>query len=107
MLDKDIQPSILQTLNLEVQDKLDLREWRLAVIESAVLFETYLNTLLRDIYKNRGFKEDQVEDKFHRNDKYKTPLSSFAIAKKLVKDATGYDLESTPEFASWAKNTSR
>lgn len=94
-LDQDVQPSILETLNLEVQDKLDLREWRLAVIESAVLFETYLNTFLRNIYKNKGFHEAQIEDKFHRNDKNKTPLSSFAIAKNLVKDATGYDFEST------------
>ena len=104
-LDQDIQPSILETLNLEVQDKLDLREWRLAVVESAVLFETYLNTFLRNVYKTKGLTEAQVEDKFHKNDKYKTPLFAFAIAKNLVKDATGYDFESTTEFTSWATNT--
>ena len=104
-LDKDIEPSIIETLHLEVKDKLDLREWRLAAIESAVLFETYLNSELRKMYRNRGLPETEIEDKFHRNDRYRTPLSSYAIATQLVQDATGFDFQSTPEFQAWSVNT--
>lgn len=105
ILYKDIEPSIIDTLHLEVKDKLDLREWRLAAIEAAVLFETFLNTRLRDVYRNKGFSEFDVENKFHKNDSLRTPLSSYAIAKNLVKDATGFDFSATSEFQNWSCNT--
>lgn len=104
-LDKDIEPSIVDTLHLEVKDKLDLREWRTAAIEAAVLFETFLNTRLRDVYKNQGLSDSDIENKFHKNDRIRTPLSSYAIAKNLVKDATGFDFAATTEFQNWSDNT--
>lgn len=105
VLDKDIEPSILDTLNLEVKDKLDLREWRLAAIEAAVLFETFLNIRLRDVYRTQGVSDSDIEDKFHKNDRLRTPFSSFTIAKDLVKDATGFDFAVTTEFRDWSSNT--
>lgn len=104
-LDKDIEPSIIETLHLEVKDKLDLREWRLAAIEAAVLFETFLNVKLRDTYRAQGTPGSEIEDKFHKNDRLRTPLSSYAIAKRLVLDATGFDFAATSEFQAWSGNT--
>lgn len=105
ILDKDIEPSIIKTLQLEVKDKLDLREWRLAAIESAVLFETFLNIKLRGAYKKSGLSDIEIENKFHENDRHKTPLSSYKIAKLLVKDALGFDFSLTSEFREWCRNT--
>lgn len=105
ILTQDLQPSIVETLKLEVKDKLDLREWRLAVIESAVLFETFINIHLRHVYKCNGLNDTDIENKFVKNDRNSTPLSSFGIAKTLVIDATGYDFENTVEFSDWATNT--
>lgn len=104
-LENDIEPSIIETLQLEVKDKLDLREWRLAAIEAAVLFETFLNIKLRDVYKAQGIPDSDIEDKFHKNDRQRTPLSSYAIAKNLIKDATGFDFASTTEFGEWSNKT--
>lgn len=104
-LDKDIEPSIIGTLHLEVKDKLDLREWRLAAIEAAVLFETFLNIKLRDAYRAQGIPESDIEDKFHKNDRFRTPLSSYAIAKQLIEDSTGFDFASTTEFQEWSDKT--
>lgn len=98
-------PPILMELDLEVQNKLDLREWRLAVLESAILFETYLNTILRAAYRKSGLKTDEIERKFLKNVQKSIPLSCTAIAKSLVKDAIGLDFESTEEFQAWARNT--
>jgi hypothetical protein len=105
VLDKDIEPSIIETLHLEVMDKLDLREWRLAAIEAAVLFETFLNIKLRDSYSAQGITDSDIEDKFHKNDRLRTPLSSYAIAKNLIHDAIGFDFASTMEFQEWSDNT--
>ena len=105
MLNQDIEPPIIETLHLEVKDKLDLREWRLAVIESAVLFETYLNSKMRKVYKEQGLSESDMEDKFYKNDGYRTPLSSYAIASSIVQDATGFDFKSTSEFQAWSVHT--
>jgi len=104
-LDKDIEPPIIETLHLEVKDKLDLREWRLAAIEAAVLFETFLNIKLRDVYRAQGMPDSDIEDKFHKNDRYRSPLSSYAMAKLLIEDATGFDFFSTTEFQEWSDNT--
>lgn len=104
-LDKDIEPSIIGTLHLEVKDKLGLREWRLAAIEAAVLFETFLNIKLRDAYRAQGIPESDIEDKFHKNDRFRTPLSSYAIAKQLIEDSTGFDFASTTEFQEWSDKT--
>lgn len=104
-LNQEIEPPIIETLHLEVKDKLDLREWRLAVIESAVLFETYLNSEMRKAYKAQGLSESDIEDKFYKNDRYRTPLSSYAIASSIVQDATGLDFQSTSEFQAWSVHT--
>lgn len=102
---EDKKPPIIDTLKLEVLDKLDLREWRLAVIEAAVLFETWLNFFLREKYKIHGLTDKQIEKNFYRKDKNKTPLSVYAIAKDLIKDAAGFDFSNTKEFYEWCIKT--
>ncbi|MEJ7578436.1 MAG: hypothetical protein WKF74_15675 [Pyrinomonadaceae bacterium] len=104
-LKKEEEPSIIATIELEVRDKIDLREWRLAVIEAAVLFETWLSIHVRSLFKSKGLSDNDIEAKFHKNDKYRTPLSAYAIAKDLIGEASGYDFGNTAEFSNWCDKT--
>ena len=103
MLLTEDQAPIVKTLQLEILDKLDLREWRLAIIESAVLFETWINIFLRSCYSNSGLNDSDIEDKFVKNDRYRSPLSAYAMAKNLILDSIGFDFGKTAEFSNWGK----
>lgn len=100
-LTNEEEPPLLETLELEINDKLDLREWKLAVIEASVLFETWLSLHVRSLFKAVGHPDEEIDDKFYRNDNNKTPLTAYAIAKNLINEATGYDFENTQEFTDW------
>lgn len=98
-------PPILNILELEIRDKLDLREWRLSVIESAVFFETWLHQYVRSLFKANGLSDHEIDNKFHRNDAHRIPLSAFAIAKNLISEASGFDFSITTEFDEWCTKT--
>lgn len=102
---KNEQPSIIDSLKIEIKNKLDLREWRLAVIDSAILFETWLSKLLYDHYRDNGLSESDIFDKFHKDDKYNTPLSAYALAKYKIKDDIGFDFGDCQEFDNWCTDT--
>lgn len=104
-LSKNEAPPILEVLDLEVKDKLDLREWRLASIESAILFESYLNIKIREKLKRDGLEETDIEAKFCKKDKNKTPYSSYEIASKILHSVTNFKFHDTNEFKNWCKNT--
>src|SRR5690606_2130404 len=74
-LKKGATPPILEILDLEIRNKLDLMEWRIASIESAILFETWLKMFLRKQYSSLGLDETSISQKFHKMDKVKTPYS--------------------------------
>ena len=86
---------------------MDLYDWRLAIIESAVLFETWLNKFLRFVYNNNGLNKVQIENKFLnlRRNGSSIPKSIDDIAKNLVFDATGYDFKHSREYNGWRVHT--
>ena len=95
--------STANTINLDILDKLDLKEWRLAAIESEVLFETWINNFLGNKFKKNGVDEKTINKFFHNNDKYNTPVTAYYMAKVLIKEATGYDFSKSKEFDNWSK----
>lgn len=92
-------PVIFDVFDADVRDHLDLRKWRLALIDSAVLFEAWLTNFLRKKYKEQGLSEENIEAKFHRQNG--SPFSITYIAKSLVKDATDFDFSQTQECSVW------
>lgn len=98
-------PSILEILKLEVKNKLDLTEWRLASIESALLFETWIKIFLREQFSKLELVECEINEKFHRKDKNKTPHSTYYLAKELIKKTINFDFFDTIEFNEWSINT--
>ncbi|HEX9155399.1 MAG TPA: hypothetical protein VF819_07530 [Nitrospira sp.] len=95
-------PPILAILDSDIVDHLDLREWRLAVIQLAVLFEAWLSRFIRTRFAKSGLGSAAMEAKFVRSDGQ--PKSATAIAKGLVKEATGFDFATTTEYDNWAKD---
>ncbi len=92
-------PPIAKTLDCEIRSHLDLHEWRLALIESAVLFESWLTGLLRDIAQQKGMTTAEIDARFYQHNGQ--PKSITSVAKKLVKDIKGFDFANTPEYRNW------
>lgn len=93
-------PQVDDMLEMEILDHLDLREWRLAVIESAVLFEAWLTRFLRDYLKKAGVAEPDINNRLVNASGI--PHSITRIAKRMLRDETGYDFEVTTEYNDWA-----
>jgi hypothetical protein len=96
-----------EKIKLEIQDNFDLREYRIAAIEVAVLFETWLGKHLRQLYKAQTnlHSDAEIEDKFLKNDRYRTPQSISYQASTLIEDASGYKFQDTTEFTEWKTKT--
>ena len=93
-------PSLEKTLDLNIRDYLDLHEWRLVVIESAVAFEAWISKFLRGAFVDVGLTDTEIEQKFLDNRGF--PRSVTSIARHLVVEATGFDFEAVPEYSEWA-----
>jgi hypothetical protein len=87
-------------LDADIRDHLDLQEWRLAIIQSAVLFEAWLSSFIRRRFATKGLAANVIDDKFINA--RGLPKSATALASQVVNEATGFDFEGTPHFASWA-----
>lgn len=93
-------PPIFKTLELNILDCLDLRDWRLALIELAVLFEVWISHFVRNKFRGAGLTDSDIDKKFLNSKDL--PLSVTAIARDLVKEATRFDFSATAEYANWA-----
>ena len=94
-------PPIGAILDADVRSHLEQREWRLAVIQVAVLFEAWLHRFVRARFARKRIPSADIEAKFLRADG--VPKSATSIAKSLVKEATGFDFSATAEYRSWEK----
>jgi hypothetical protein len=92
-------PTIQSTLDVNIRDCLDLQEWRLALIEAAVLFEAWLYKFVRERYTKNGMAVPIIDRKFRRPDG--SPKSITSVAKTLVRDATGFNFGDTAEYGRW------
>lgn len=99
---QETPPSIVATLDADIRDHLDLREWRLALIQTAVVFEALLSEFIRKWFGDQGLSEEAINQKFFR--KAGLPHSATYLARVVVKEATGNDFAQTKEFEHWASN---
>lgn len=91
-------PNIHDTLDANIRDHLDLQEWRLAVVESAVAFEAWLSRFLRDQLSSQG--RSNIDELFLNS--RGLPKSISSIAQNLVKEVTGFDFGQSNEYSEWA-----
>lgn len=93
-------PLIYETLEVNILDHIDLGEWRLSIIESAILFEAWLGNFIRMRFSNNGLTSAEIDQKFNKPNSTE-PRSIDSIARKLLDEATGFNFESTDEYKNW------
>ncbi|MBC6605617.1 hypothetical protein H8B13_02170 [Hymenobacter sp. BT188] len=108
-LDKELRNSCLNAgeidlfsvLRHEAWNKIVLQEWRMAVINSLILFESWLTPTLQEIYELKGLDEGKIKRKFKTDapkSKDRKHLGITEIAETLVLDAIRYDFKKTAEY---------
>lgn len=103
LLEEEAQIPVHQELDLAAQDKIDLREYDIAVINAATMFEAWLKNALRTVLRAEGLPEAEIESHFkHSPDHYK---SITTIATDVVGRALHLNFEDTDEFSAWKKHT--
>lgn len=98
------QVPIVISLQLDVQDKLDLGEYRLAVITAETMFEAFLKDGLKDLMAAEGMADSEIESVFVDGGDY-TSIS--ILAKETVPKTLHFDFEGTDEFEAWNEQTKK
>lgn len=93
---------IIISLRLDAQDKLDLGEYRLAVITAGTMFEAFLKDGLKDLMAAQGMPDDEIESVFVDDEDY---TSITTLAKETVPKTLHFDFEATDEFEAWDEKT--
>jgi len=86
-------------LYLDTRSHLETEDYRLAVIESEVLFEVWLKGFLAEHLQRQGLAEEDVQSRFSHADG--RPRSVTNLAKGVVHDVTGFDFSGTAEYERW------
>lgn len=89
-----------ETLEADILSHLDLCEWRLVVIQSAVLFEAWLSRFVRARFARKGLPATDIDMKFLKPNG--EPRSAWYIATVLIEEATGYDFKATSACTDWS-----
>lgn len=85
----------------ETWTRLSLMEWRMAVITNSIMFESWVSTKLREIYKHNDIEEKDIKWKFMTDEPKKDDrknLGIIEICERLFLDAIGFDFKKTSEF---------
>lgn len=98
-------PEIKLVLDQQVRGYLELGEWRLAIIETAVLFETFLAYAIAEYLKDRGKSPIEIHAALHLPDG--RPHEAEHLAKRVIRQISGFDFAATSEFQRWKEDVSR
>lgn len=101
-LQTEHQVPIEISLRLDARDKLDLGEYRLAVITAGTMFESFLKDGLKELMAAGGMSEDEIEAVFVDDGDY-TPITT--LATETVPKTLHFDFEATDEFEAWDEQT--
>lgn len=113
-LQVESEPYFLRNLELDVQAHFVIGDNRLAVIEAASLFESWLKASLRNIYESHGLGDEEITHKLIAFDNRGRPrltkhgqyrfLDVSALIDNVMPDATGYqEFPTTAEYQNWVK----
>lgn len=101
LTDQQSIPTTL-SLKLDAQGKLDIGEYRLAVLLAGTMFESFLKTSLREVMESEGRSEEYIENAFEYDDgDYKSVVT---LAKGCHK-TFHFDFAGTEEYEDWSEDT--
>jgi len=90
------------SLEMDARDKIDLREYKVAAILSATMFESFLKTSLQEIMEAEGKSQTEIEDAFRKsNNEYKSITRVAKDAHKTIH----FDFENSDEYENWEDKT--
>lgn len=95
-------PSIEDTLEIEIKNHLELEQWRLAVIGTAILFETWVKKFIRKHMKQQGKVNHEIEKRFRKPNGESKSITSIVVG--LLKSELKFDFAVTQNYKLWAKN---
>jgi hypothetical protein len=99
--------NLIDSLDLSIRSRIETEEWKLVIIESAVMFESWIQPLIKGHYiKSLGSKTKaatklsfkDIEGRSH-------PMPMGDILKSLIKDAFSFDFENTDAYKNVTANT--
>jgi hypothetical protein len=96
-----VAPALFDILQYEAWNKITLHEWRIAIVNSVILFESYLTPALQDVYRDKGLTDGQIRDKFKTDEpkkKDRKHLGITEISEKLILDAIKLDFKKTKQY---------
>lgn len=99
MISKTNPPNIYESMKSNIRNYIDLEDWRLVIIEAAVLFEAWLSNKIREKFIKVGLTTAVIDSKFKKSNG--EPKSITMIAEKLFLEATGFDFSGTTECVQW------
>jgi len=92
-------PDFAQVLFAEVQNNADLRNWRMVVIDTAILFEVFLTSLIRFVAAQRGKSDVEIEKLL--NQKNGLPHNVEYLAMHVLEEVTGFAFKQDSRFRDW------
>jgi hypothetical protein len=95
-------PDVRATIYQEILSHHELGRYRLAVIETAVLFESWITGMLTKYLSNKGYDETQINEVLNRNDS--RPHEVEHLAKVVIRQQTGFSFNETREFQLWKED---
>ncbi|MCC3159535.1 hypothetical protein LJ737_19995 [Hymenobacter sp. 15J16-1T3B] len=106
-LSKISSPDILDTLDINIRQRLELQEWKIAIIESAVLFESWVQPRIR--YMALGVKKMSRKSfdrlmKFKDADNNSHPKPMSMILDSVVLELTGVEFVNTDVYKELKQN---
>ncbi len=94
-------PALFRELELRAHQLYGERDYRGAIIEAAILFESWLKTFVRQQFALRGLSPDRIEAKLRTKEGQHHKASY--VARVLLKEATGFDFSATSDYTAWRR----
>lgn len=104
-VDQPEPPDVRATLYQDVLSHLELGDFRLAIIETAVLFEAQLTATLETFLKRQGKQPEEIQAVLHWEDG--RPHEVEHVAKVILRDVSGFEFNATHEFRDWKEKVAR
>jgi len=96
--------TLYNQLDLNAEDKISRGDYNSAIIDSAILFETWIKEAFQIIAVKKGYSESWAIDKVTKGDGSGDYLSPKNIASDQIL-RLGFDFSETDEFQRWDKKT--
>lgn len=95
-------PDVKTTLYQEILSHQELGRYRLAIIETAVLFEAWITAMLTKYLSDKGHDQAHIDGVLNRDES--RPHDVEHLAKVVIREETKFSFNETHEYKLWKEN---